>query len=168
MPITQNVFEKFLTPAHMLIETGTDVGNGIRAAMKAGYRSIYSVELNQAQAKTQTEAFKDFDWVTIRQGDSPSVLKEILPLLHAPVTFWLDAHPDHDSPILQELYWMNRCGRCKKHNILIDDRRLMQGHWKSVKEEQVIAALKSINPSYVISYEDGYCENDIIVATISN
>lgn len=166
MPITVDVFKKFITPAQTLIETGTDVGNGIRAALKAGYKSVYSVELHEVQAQRQQEAFKDYDWVTIRQGDSPAVLKEIMPLLREPVTFWLDAHPDHDSPVLQELYWMNRCGRCRDHNILIDDRRLMQGHWKSVREGQVLELIKAINPHYRISYADGFCPGDIIVAQV--
>lgn len=167
MPIANEVLKKYITPAKTLIETGTDVGNTIRKAMAVGYKSIYSVELHKTQAAKQIEAFKNHDWVTVRQGDSPEVLKEIMPLLDKPVTFWLDAHPDHDSPVLQELYWMNRCGRCKEHTILIDDRRLMQGHWKSVKEEQVVKALKAINNNYAVSYEPGCCENDIIVAHLS-
>ena len=65
--------------------------------------------------------------------------------------------------VLQELEVL-RTAPCRSHTILIDDRRLMQGHWASVREPQVWEGLKAINPSYRITYAEGYMKDDIIVA----
>ena len=78
--------------------------------------------------------------------------------------FWLDAHPDHDSPILEELGIIKAYG-LRGSTILIDDARLMRGHWKSVRESQVIDKLRAVNKHYAIEHIDSpAAKGDIICA----
>jgi len=162
MPIEQHILEAHKL-GRLFVETGTDKGNCVQRALDAGFQRVVSVELNPELARNANRRFANNLNVAILEGSSPVVLRQVLPAILEPCTFWLDAHPDHDSPVLQELSLFRR-HPIKTHTILIDDRRLMQGHWKTVKEGQVIDFLKAINPDYRISNIPGYNPTDIICA----
>jgi L-rhamnose mutarotase len=54
----------------------------------------------------------------------------------------------------------------KNHTILIDDRRLFgTADFLDISEDTIKAAILEINPNYQFSYENGFIENDILVAT---
>jgi hypothetical protein len=162
MPITAETLKQFDT-SRAFIETGLDRGDGVRAALAAGFRRIVSIELSQDSVDVCEEAFVGKP-VTLLQGDTVVQLKALLTSLFEPAVFWLDAHPNDSSPILEELAALKN-HHIKTHTILIDDRRLMQGDtWKNVHEIQVLQALKDINPNYKIWYVDGHVPEDIIVA----
>lgn len=164
MPITAETLAQFdITRA--FIETGLAGGQGVQAALDAGFPRVVSIELDQRCIDACRPKFVGKP-VTLLQGDTVVQLKVLLTQIHEPVVFWLDAHPDHDSPVLQELAAIAQ-HPIKTHTVLIDDRRLMQGHWKSVHEIQVLEALRAINPRYDIYYVDGYEADDIIVAEVS-
>jgi len=81
------------------IETGTASGFSAKAAMRAGFSSVDTVELNQYfceyAAKVLWEDPDHPDWkdkVTIRHGSSVDVLPVIFQENTEPFVLWLDAH----------------------------------------------------------------------------
>ena len=81
------------------IETGTASGFSAKAAMRAGFSSVDTVEINgyfcEYAAKVLWEDPDHPDWqdkVTIRQGSSVDVLPVIFQENTEPFVLWLDAH----------------------------------------------------------------------------
>ena len=157
----------------VFIETGSHRGDGIQAALDAGFRCIYSVELNPF----------DFGWCACRfekfgarvhrfNSDSRSFLRDLLPGVTTRCTFWLDAHEcgsgagdAKDCPLLEELSLI-AMHEIKEHTILIDDVRLF-GTDSFPSVDQVIGIIKAINPVYKIIYVNSsdFIE-DILVAKV--
>lgn len=164
MPIAHKVL-KDNKLGRLFVETGTDKGECVQRAIDIGFERVVSIEINPVLAENARERFSTNENVAILRGSSPAVLPFVLASILEPCTFWLDAHPDHDSPILQELA-IFRHHPIKSHTILIDDRRLMRGHWENVHEEQVLRLLKAINPSYKITNVAGFDPTDVIMAQI--
>ena len=114
--------------------------------------------------------------INLYLGDSATALKEILNKVDEPSTFWLDGHGGYpgagsgikNCPLYEELDAIKN-HHIKNHIIMIDDLRIIKnGSWgtSDVNLEGVMNKLKEINPSYEFSYEDGFIENDCLVAKI--
>lgn len=94
----------------VFVETGTLYGEMVEMMLDQ-FDCIFSIELSQEFAERAKNMFADHSHVTILQGDSGKVLKEVLPQLNGPTLFWLDAHysggatvmGDKETPILEEL-----------------------------------------------------------------
>lgn len=166
MPITAETLKRHKT-GPWFIETGCEDGNGIQAALDAGFDAVLSLELNLSSVNRVRKRFaNERRPVTIVHGDSAMLLPGVLEQIKQPVTFWLDAHPENWSPVLMELAAF-RAHPIKTHTILIDDRRLMQGAWKEITEDKVRAALLAINPNYVLSLDLGVVKDDVVVAKVA-
>ena len=75
----------------VFIETGTQRGDSLAAALGAGYPLCMSVEFTDLWFQFASNRFAGNDRVRLFQGSSP----EILPVMIDPsksTTFWLDAH----------------------------------------------------------------------------
>ncbi|MFH1184355.1 MAG: hypothetical protein V1755_04860 [Chloroflexota bacterium] len=113
-----------------LVETGTFEGRMI-SAVRASFRSIYSVELDIGLYLAAWARFAGVASVTILHGDSGKVLRELLPRVLEPCVFWLDAHfsggntirGDKDSPIIDELNALDDHASRFDDVVLIDDAR---------------------------------------------
>jgi len=177
MPITKDILRKY--PNEIFIETGSHLGDGIRAALGAGFNEIYSIEINEDKFKNLSKVFEKVSSVVLLCGDSSKRLKEVLDEIDQPTTIWLDAHIDDSSydkktivlddrnPILNELQIISK-HHIKTHTILIDDLRLFnrrQGFW-GLSSKTIEEYLLRINDKYVISFEDGYTKKDILVAKL--
>ena len=101
MPISAEVL-KSLKRGDVFIETGCDQGEGIAAALAAGFTKIISIELNATSVLNACKRFAGKP-VTVLQGDTVKVLPSVVAELKEPATFWLDAHPAEWSPALLEL-----------------------------------------------------------------
>lgn len=168
----REVFAKHPNP--YFIETGSYQGDGIQRALDAGFSCIYSIELS---ASLHAHCKNRFAWnpgVHLVLGDSSTVLSLVLDTIDAPATFWLDGHYSSgitargktNTPILKELEAIAQ-HPIKNHTILIDDVRCCgTADFDFVTLDEIIAAILTINPAYQIHYEDGYCRNDILVATV--
>jgi hypothetical protein len=115
------------------VETGTFKGDMIDA-VKADFNEVHSIELGRDLHADALKRFAAFSHIHLHQGDSASVLPELLKTLRAPVLFWLDGHfsagitarGSKDTPIVEELAAIYRHD-AKAHVILIDDARLFNG-----------------------------------------
>jgi hypothetical protein len=158
----------------IFIETGTALGDGVDIALSCGFKQVYSIEIDPPWFKKCQDKFKDNPVVSLYHGDSFVELPKILEQIRGQATFWLDAHymdistvcGKHRCPILYEidtiLEHSNRFNLW--HTILIDDRRLFTGtgiqYWNSVNEKQI---LSKFSDKYLIEYDFGVQENDVIV-----
>lgn len=165
------VFQKHLNP--VFIETGSYLGSGIQKALQAGFKEVYSIELSPSLYDHCCKLFEGNPQVHLYLGDSSIELENIISVIDQQATFWLDAHysggitaTSGNSPILTELKVIAQ-HPIKTHTILIDDVRLF-GTSESdfIKLEEIINAIKEINPNYIFYFENGYIPNDVLVAEI--
>ena len=155
-------FKKYLNP--YFIETGSYKGEGIQAALDAGFEKVISIELSVKYYRICRDKFRDNWRVKLFWGDSIYFLPIILKLIdNKKFTFWLDAHysggdtAEGRVPILKELEIITAR---KGDTILIDDMRLYRKGWDGITDKDIEKALVG----YDISYEYGVAENDILVA----
>lgn len=166
MPITVESLKKYRR--NIFIETGTGRGDGIVCAFTAGFSKCYSIELNEKFYKIAHDKMKNYikeNKLVLFYGNSPEKLSTILKNINEPVTFWLDAHSYTEAPLYEELKIIKN-HHIKNHIILIDDVRCIKKDFINVDIEGVLSAVKEINQNYVITYEDGFVNNDILVAKL--
>lgn len=163
--VKQNTVRHYarLFDIHTLVETGTYMGDMVYATRKT-FKTIYSIELDEALCRKAQERFAKFRHITILPGNSSEVLPEILANLREPVLFWLDAHYSGsgtakaglETPILQELQYIltHFVMDCV---ILIDDARLFTG-------TNDYPSLEQLHTFVTQSYPNGVVEvhNDIV------
>lgn len=171
MPASAAMFARYLSPC--LIETGTWHGDGVAAALEAGFPRIRSVELSPLLHQAAAERYRGDIRVELWLGQSGECLPMMLEDIVMPVTFWLDAHysgGDTDRgpsvcPLLDELAVIAEHA-LKRHTILIDDVRLFGSEFPLTLPE-VRAALYAINPSYRLTFDQSAMRElgrDILVA----
>ena len=172
MPISKQILERYLNA--VFVETGTNRGEGVQAALDAGFTCIYSTEIAPYCHGWCDHRFWDVrDKVFLFGLDSREFLRKILPRVNSPVTFWLDAHfceseggSRDDVPLLEELKIISE-HHINFHTILIDDVRLMGTPHLPVKLKKVKGILKRINPMYTIhTIDSSEFPGDIIVAEL--
>ena len=177
-----DTFKQHMGDKRIFIETGTYLGTGVVKALLCGFKTIYSCELSPEQFVIAKKELAGIPNVKLYLSDSAEFLSRILSSLKEPAFFWLDAHysggntaqtlVEEDSnkyikcPLIRELQVI-ATHNIKTHTILIDDVRLFgTAHHDYITLDEVINALKQINPYYQISFADGYEPNDILVAEI--
>ena len=93
-PFSQDLLKIKQPHQNIFIETGTATGASIQGALRAGFKEIYSIEVNPFFCLRAQNIFKN-DPVTIISGTSEVELPQLLQntrLLDEGVFFWLDAH----------------------------------------------------------------------------
>jgi hypothetical protein len=118
----------------VFIETGTYRGDMVEA-VKGDFERIYSIELGRELYTLAERRFAADPHITILQGDSGEVLRDLLKRIDRPALFWLDSHfSDADTarsslitPIRRELEHILAHPLAHRHVILIDDARLFTG-----------------------------------------
>lgn len=124
--------KKFRLP--ILVETGTYRGEMVEA-VKGDFERIYSIELGEELSQQAKRRFAADPHITILQGDSGEVLRDLLARIDRPTLFWLDSHfSDADTarsglitPVRRELAHILAHPLAERHVILIDDARLFNG-----------------------------------------
>ena len=118
---------------HILIETGTYLGDMVHA-MRKSFTHIISFELDQTLAAQAQERFAGDTHIEIVQGDSGKLLGNYLANINEPCLFWLDGHYSGgvtakgalETPIKNELTAI-LSHPIDGHVILIDDARCFTG-----------------------------------------
>jgi len=143
-----------------LVESGTYLGDMVMA-QKDNFQRVYSIELGAdlwRQAKKRFEADRN---VEILQGDSGSVLVELMPRLNGPAIFWLDGHysagvtakGEKVSPIMEELNAIFMYSNAQ-HVLLIDDARLFKGDGDYPSIEDLKAHVAGKDQGYEMTIKD--------------
>jgi hypothetical protein len=169
-------FRPYINP--VFIETGSYCGEGIQAAINAGFKSIISIELSEYYYNICKDIFKGYKQVHLVFGDSTEELPKILKKIDSRCTFWLDGHWCGDKsacganpvPLMDELLAI-KDHHIKDHTILIDDMRLLRdkdAEWKDLKytTADIENLIRSINSKYIIYYDKGVTIDDILIAHI--
>lgn len=153
----------------VFIETGTFHGESLDFALTLPVRQWHSVELSAELHATARVRYAGIRGLTLHQGDSASVLPEILGDLRQPALFWLDAHycfldsarGPKDCPLLEEIGAIAEHERRAgvQHAVLIDDYHILgtspgsdwlvgdevafvpEADWSEVTAERVMAVL---------------------------
>jgi hypothetical protein len=159
----------------IFVETGTADGAAIDMAIAAGFKKIYSIEIEHGSQSNNLSRFKDIINVELITGDSAIEMEKLMPRITERATFWLDAHFEVRGtvglsicPLCFELNAISKSA-IKDHTIMIDDMRVIgKKHWgRSIVKDELIRLIKKINPEYHISYEDNtIVANDIMVAEV--
>jgi len=162
MSATKGLFGKYLN--RIFVETGSNYGDGIQQALDEGFQVVYSVDILQDRYEFCLDKFKDEPRVHLLCEDTVAFLKDLLPIIDEPVTFWLDAHKGNGkSPLLHELAVI-RGHHINTHTILIDDLRDWHVKKCGFNTEILKKYCLRINPDYTFVLEDGYVPNDVLVA----
>jgi len=169
--LSKEVLLKYTNP--YFLETGTANGDCVRLALEVGFEKIFSIELDeilQNENITNYKSYIDEGRVSLITGDSLWEVSNIISKLDKPTTFWLDAHVDFGPmgtkkcPLYEELSSI-KTSSIKTHTILIDDMRILGGHWgEGISVEGLKEKLLEINPDYKFTFENGFAPNDILVA----
>jgi len=173
MPAEFDFFKKF--PNNYFLETGSYLGYGVDQAIKAGFKNILSIEINEEYHNKCIQKFKGNPNVKLFLGDSRKILWDMIKDINDQITFWLDSHYFilQDVPTggtlstLEEEINIIARHPVKTHKILIDDVRL----WKSdygINKEDIMNRIKKINSNYGFTWETGTptLPNDIMVAQV--
>jgi hypothetical protein len=118
---------------HILIETGTYLGDMVHA-MKKSFSRIISFELDEKLAAQAQQRFAKDNHIEIVQGDSGKLLAGYLATIDVRCLFWLDGHYSGgitakgslETPIKNELTAI-LSHAVDGHVILIDDARCFTG-----------------------------------------
>lgn len=141
-------FKKYRGDKKVFIETGTNKGNSSYTALQAGFESVISVEIVDSLYNYCMEQFRDYDNVTLFNGDSKECLPKKLEMVDEPAFFWIDSHFDHyDGEAHTELDIL-KDHTINTHTIMVDDLAQIND------TEVIIEKLKAINPDYTLEYLD--------------
>ena len=99
---TKDLLELKKPDQKIFIETGSGNGDGIEAALEAGFTKIYSIELNDKLVECCRKRFEGKP-VEIIHGSSCAELPSILKTTEAPFFLWLDAHFSEGAFIGEEM-----------------------------------------------------------------
>ncbi|MEE9405590.1 MAG: hypothetical protein V3V20_11915 [Algisphaera sp.] len=159
-------------PNPVWIETGTYLGDGVQAALDAGFAEIHSIELSSALHQQAKERFANNPNVHLHQGDSATCLAPLIASINQPITFWLDGHysegntarGESNTPLQRELAAI-AAHPLRNHTLLIDDVRCFGTDvFEGYTLDSALTAIQKIRPDYLISYADGTTPGDILVA----
>ena len=157
----------------VLVESGTYIGDGVREALRCGFKRIISYEVSPSIYNSTFGWFSTTPNVELYLKSSLNMGDEINSIGER-ITFWLDGHysggpTSYDKkkcPLLEELEIIKKHTR-KDHIILIDDVRLMgTDEFSGITLEQIKKAILEINPLYKFFFENGEQDNDILVALV--
>lgn len=166
MPISSYDLSKFLN--RVFVETGSSgLGLGIKSALTAGFKEVYSVEIDPTQYAECYNIFKDDSRVHLTLGDCGDWLENTLNQINEPCTIYLDANGwqhEINFPFNTAVEAIIRHGR-KDHIILVDD---MNSELKPLEEVQqsllseqsgIGKKLREINSDYNLYIIDTHSED---------
>lgn len=143
----------------VFVETGTYLGDMVEA-QKDRFRRVISIELGKDLHQKALQRFENDPQVTLLQGDSGMLLKEVIKNMDEPALFWLDGHfssgitakSDKNTPIVEELKAI--LGSSINHGILIDDARLFTGKDDYPSIDEICFIVKEYSPNKKVEVAD--------------
>lgn len=183
MPLSEEILRRFA--ARVFVETGSYLGDGVQAALDAGFERVVTIEADRASWERVRARFADDPRVTTILGDSADLLAAAVDDVREPAVFWLDAHWSGDgtggrppirdscvySPVIDELEVIG-AHPVKGHTVLIDDVRVFRdGVFVDAAEEvitpvRLMGALLDIDDRYEFELLDGAEARDVLAAWV--
>lgn len=183
LPLLSNIgpqgFSPYRNGNKIFVETGTYLGDGVKKALHAGFKEVYSIELDTHLYKECLKKFVGFPHVHLFYGDSSFALRDIIANINEPVTFWLDGHqcpPYKDGrkncPLIEELEIIKE-HPIKTHTIVIDDMHCCNTElFDGLSQQDLIDKVLEINQNYAITFQpggdDGEYPHNVLVAEIKS
>ena len=137
-PVNTGFLKKYIRVAtwagipvsRMAVETGTYRGDSTPVLAEL-FSTVHTIELSPKWHEFSSQRLAGFKNIVCHQGDSTEVLERLVPSIHGPAMFFLDAHfaggetarGKDEVPLLRELEVLSR--RPYTDLILIDDLRLI-------------------------------------------
>lgn len=121
MPISSLELKEFL--GQPFVECGSAGGEGIKAALKAGFNRVYSIDIDLTCYENCNKIFKEDPRVNLSFGDCGTWLDGVLNIINEACVIYLDANGwigEKESPFHACINAILRNQR-KDHTILIDD-----------------------------------------------
>lgn len=122
------LFSKYKNQYSTFIETGTYVGDGVQAALNAGFKKVISIELAPVHYNICKNRFVFNTNVDILFGDSRLLLPDILKTYNTDILFWLDAHcsggettGDGVEATVEKELMILKDAKIKNFTLLLDD-----------------------------------------------
>lgn len=117
--------------ARVVVETGTFRGD-TTSFLAGHFEEVHTIEVVPELAELARERFSQKRSIRVWDGDSPEVLRRILPDMKGPVLFYLDGHDSGGvtgkgtaaCPVREELEVLFACCRGETVVVVIDDARL--------------------------------------------
>lgn len=144
--------DKFNTPT--FVETGTLWGNGVQAALDAGFSTVFSIEANLSIAKKARQRFAGLSNVNIIHGYSDEIFKTLLPSINTNIVFFLDAHycgadaglalytaeqdDDKRLPLQRELELIKELRKGKNDVCCLDDIWIYRKDSKALSRPEIV------------------------------
>ena len=141
-----------------LVETGTYYGEMI-AAVAGRFQEIYSIELDPRLAKLAQQRFRSQLHVHVIEGDSQTVVPQLLKQLDRRCLWWLDAGycgwvgEIGDPNRLGSEFEVILADRHHEHIILMDDADGINGEGNSPTLETLIASIERDYPQRQVEVE---------------
>ncbi|HVU33137.1 MAG TPA: FkbM family methyltransferase [Opitutaceae bacterium] len=151
-------------PITTFVETGTYLGESTAAAA-AVFPQVETIELSSDLAAKAIARFRENERVRVHQGDSATMLRQIIATLRGPTLFWLDGHYSEgitaraagNTPILEELDAIRSAG-LRDAVILVDDLRLFDRPTGAVASGSSLTGYPTANELHhaVLAIDPGY------------
>ena len=143
----------------VFVETGTYLGDMVEA-QKNRFRNVISIELGKELYEKALVRFQNDPQVTLLQGDSGRLLKDVVADLNEAALFWLDGHysagitakADKNTPIVEELKTIFSSPLA--HGILIDDARHFIGKDDYPSIDEIAFLVKEYSPDRKVEVAD--------------
>lgn len=179
LPPNRNLFQEYKRNCIAFVETGSYRGDGIQAALDAGFREIISIDSEDVNIRFCRSRFN-----LVREpghvarmvlGDSATCLYQLIKDFKGPLMFWLDAHSQYledevlapgiePYPLLKELAQIAKQGRTD-HMIFIDDiLHLTHPDVTGWSRKIIEQHLREINPRYDFSYIANPVKHNLLIA----
>jgi len=159
--IKQNNIRKYreASRCQVFVETGTFLGDMVEA-QKNNFKKVISIELGKELYEKALRRFEHDPQVTLLQGDSGVLLKEVVKDIKEPALFWLDGHfsagitakSDKNTPIVEELKTI--LSSSIDHGILIDDARLFTGKEDYPSLSEICFLVQEYSPKRKVEVAD--------------
>jgi hypothetical protein len=167
----------------IFVETGTYLGGGVHAALKAGFTQIFTVEMAPALHELAVKKFARDPRVKALGGDSAACLVEILRSIDEQALIFLDAHhmlgdPRSEAiagdgktwkrtPVKGELLALKDAAY-KKHVIAIDDIDLCgREEMDFITLDEIKSMIWTISQTYKIELIHSCRADSLLLATPS-
>ncbi len=157
-PVKQMIISAYLRryALHQFVETGTHLGDTLAYIAHDKTVMCTSIELADNYYQAAMQRFASYANVTLLQGDSGTVLSELVRILSAPALFWLDGHYSGgdtgkaklDTPVSAELEAILD-SPVKGHVVLIDDARCFDGTRDYPQLERILETVRRKNIYYI-------------------